>query len=77
MAGIFQDNDFVFVSDNVNCWVMRAADISVLEACGNYTRVYFSDSSALIRRPLENVSAGWTPPRSSAPGAIVWSISAA
>ncbi len=51
-AGTFQDNDFVFVSDNVNCWVVRAADISVLEACGNYTRVYFNDSSALIRRPL-------------------------
>jgi DNA-binding LytR/AlgR family response regulator len=51
-GGIFQDTDFVFVSDNVNCWVVRAADISVLEACGNYTRVYFNDSSALIRRPL-------------------------
>ena len=51
-GGIFQDNDFVFVSDNVNCWVVRAADISVLEACGNYTRVYFNDASALIRRPL-------------------------
>jgi len=52
-GAIFQDNDFVFVSDNVNCWVVRAADISVLEACGNYTRVYFNDdSSALIRRPL-------------------------
>ena len=51
-GGIFQDNDFVFVCDNVNCWVVRAADISVLEACGNYTRVYFNDSSALIRRPL-------------------------
>lgn len=48
----FQDSDFVFVSDNVNCWVVRAADISVLEACGNYTRVYFNESSALIRRPL-------------------------
>ena len=36
----------------MNCWVVRAADISVLEACGNYTRVYFNDSSALIRRPL-------------------------
>jgi DNA-binding LytR/AlgR family response regulator len=51
-GGIFQDKDFVFVSDNVNCWVVRAADISLLEACGNYTRVYFNDSSALIRRPL-------------------------
>jgi DNA-binding LytR/AlgR family response regulator len=51
-GGTFHDNDFIFVSDNVNCWVVRAADISVLEACGNYTRVYFNDSSALIRRPL-------------------------
>jgi hypothetical protein len=42
---VFRDDDFVFLSDNVNCWVVRASDISVLEACGNYTRVY-------LRMPL-------------------------
>jgi DNA-binding LytR/AlgR family response regulator len=51
-GGIFRYDDFVFLSDNVNCWVVRASDISLLEACGNYTRVYLSDATALIRRPL-------------------------
>jgi DNA-binding LytR/AlgR family response regulator len=45
-------NDFIFLSDNVKCWVVRASDISTLEACGNYTRVNLSDATALIRRPL-------------------------
>jgi len=51
-GAVFRDDDFVFLSDNVNCWVVRASDISVLEACGNYTRVYLGDAAALIRRPL-------------------------
>lgn len=50
--GIFHYNDFIFLSDNVNCWVVRASDISLLEACGNYTRVYLDNATALIRRPL-------------------------
>ena len=49
---VFGHDDFIFLSDNVNCWVVRVSDISVLEACGNYTRVYFNDATALIRRPL-------------------------
>jgi DNA-binding LytR/AlgR family response regulator len=51
-GAIFCYDDFVFLSDNVNCWVVRVSDISLLEACGNYTRVYFNDATALIRRPL-------------------------
>jgi DNA-binding LytR/AlgR family response regulator len=49
---IFHNDDFIFVSDNVNCWVVRVSEIALLEACGNYTRVYFNDANALIRRPL-------------------------
>jgi DNA-binding LytR/AlgR family response regulator len=49
---VFGWDDFIFLSDNVKCWVVRAADISTLEACGNYTRVNLSDATALIRRPL-------------------------
>jgi LytTr DNA-binding domain-containing protein len=51
-GAVFCYDDFVFLSDNVNCWVVRVSDISILEACGNYTRVYFSNATALIRRPL-------------------------
>ena len=49
---VFGCDDFIFLSDNVKCWVVRASDISTLEACGNYTRVNLSDATALIRRPL-------------------------
>ena len=49
---IFGYDDFIFLSDNVKCWVVRTSDISTLEACGNYTRVNLSDATALIRRPL-------------------------
>jgi two-component system LytT family response regulator len=49
---VFGSDDFIFLSDNVKCWVVRASDISTLEACGNYTRVNLSDATALIRRPL-------------------------
>jgi DNA-binding LytR/AlgR family response regulator len=48
----FGSQDFVFLSDNVRCWVVRASDILTLEACGNYTRVTLSGATALIRRPL-------------------------
>jgi DNA-binding LytR/AlgR family response regulator len=48
----FGCDDFIFLSDNVRCWVVRASDIWTLEACGNYTRVNLSDATALIRRPL-------------------------
>jgi two-component system LytT family response regulator len=49
---IFGRDDYIFLSDNVKCWVVRASDISTLEACGNYTRVNLGDATALIRRPL-------------------------
>ena len=49
---MFGCDDFIFLSDNVKCWVVRASEISTLEACGNYTRVNLSDATALIRRPL-------------------------
>jgi two-component system, LytTR family, response regulator len=51
-SAVFGRDDFIFLSDNVKCWVVRASDISTLEACGNYTRVNLSDATALIRRPL-------------------------
>ena len=48
----FASEDFIFLSDNVRCWVVRASDISTLEACGNYTRVTLNGATAMIRRPL-------------------------
>jgi DNA-binding LytR/AlgR family response regulator len=45
-------NDFALVVDNRKCWMIRASDISTLEACENYTRVHLSCAAPLIRRPL-------------------------
>jgi two-component system LytT family response regulator len=47
-------DDFVFLSDNSKCWLIRTADIWVLEACGDHTRIHLPDGTALIRRPLRD-----------------------
>ena len=42
----------VFVRDGERCWIVRIADIFLLESEGNYTRVYFGTERPLIRRSL-------------------------
>ena len=38
--------------DGERCWIVRIADIFLLESEGNYTRVYFGTERPLIRRSL-------------------------
>jgi two-component system LytT family response regulator len=45
-------DDFIFLSDNSKCWLIRTADIWFLEACGDHTRVHLPDGAVLVRRPL-------------------------
>jgi two-component system, LytTR family, response regulator len=45
-------DDFVFLSDNTRCWLIRTADIWFLEACGDQTRVHLQDATVLVRRLL-------------------------
>ena len=47
-------DDFIFLSDNSRCWLIRTADIWLLEACGDHTRIHLSDGTALIRRLLRD-----------------------
>ncbi|HET9399603.1 MAG TPA: LytTR family DNA-binding domain-containing protein [Candidatus Acidoferrales bacterium] len=42
----------VFVRDGDHCWIVRLADISMMESEGNYTRLHFSAGSPLIFRSL-------------------------
>ena len=42
----------VFVRDGERCWIVRIADIALLESEGNYTRVYFGKERPLIPRSL-------------------------
>jgi two-component system LytT family response regulator len=44
--------DQVFVRDGDRCWIVRMAEIFLLESEGNYTRVYFGGERPLIRRSL-------------------------
>jgi two-component system LytT family response regulator len=40
------------VRDGDRCWIVRMAEIFLLELEGNYTRVYFGVERPLIRRSL-------------------------
>jgi len=42
----------VFVRDGDRCWLVRIADIFLLESEGNYTRLYFANERPLIPRSL-------------------------
>jgi len=44
--------DRVFVREGERCWLVRVADIFLLESEGNYTRVYFGADRPLIARSL-------------------------
>jgi DNA-binding LytR/AlgR family response regulator len=49
---IFYRDDFALLTDDVECRVVRIEDISLLEACRNFTLVHFPDGKLLIRRSL-------------------------
>jgi two-component system LytT family response regulator len=42
----------VFVRDGERCWIVRVADVYLLESEGNYTRLYFGKERPLIPRSL-------------------------
>lgn len=42
----------VFVRDGERCWIVRLADVFLLESEGNYTRLCFGKERPLIRRSL-------------------------
>ncbi len=49
-----RNDDFVVLTDNIKCCILRMSDLLRLEAEGNYSRVYWIGSSMLIRRPLRD-----------------------
>jgi two-component system LytT family response regulator len=42
----------VFVRDGEKCWIVRLADVFLMESEGNYTRLCFGGERPLIRRSL-------------------------
>jgi two-component system, LytTR family, response regulator len=45
-------DDFVFLSGEGKCWLVRIADIWLLEAYGSRTRVVMPEGTVLVRRSL-------------------------
>ncbi len=42
----------VFVKDGERCWMVRLADVKLMEVNGNYTKIYFEGNKPLIYRSL-------------------------
>lgn len=51
----------VFVRDGERCWLVDPAEIMLLEAEGNYTRLHFGPNRALVARPLQSLEARLDP----------------
>lgn len=47
--------EHVFVREGERCWIVRVAEIALLESEGNYTRLHFRGESPLIRRSLNDL----------------------
>jgi two-component system, LytTR family, response regulator len=49
---ILRPDDFVFLSSKGKCWLVRTADIWLLEACGGRTRILMPEGTVTVRRTL-------------------------
>ncbi len=54
LPAIFYRDDFVLLTDDIKCWIVRTEDISLLEACRNFTLVHFPGGKLLSRCSLGN-----------------------
>ena len=57
------EEDRVFVRDGERCWLVRLAEVVLLESEGNYTRLRFGNERPLIHRSLRHLD-GRLDPRS-------------
>lgn len=42
----------IFIKDGEHCFLVKPRDVRVIEAVGNYSRVYFQNQSPLLCRPI-------------------------
>ena len=48
-------DDFALLTDHSEAWIVQIDDISLLEACRNFTLVHFANGNILLRRSLESI----------------------
>jgi len=44
----FSRDDFIFLTDNVNCRLVRSSNILSLKADGNYTQIHLTDATIIL-----------------------------
>jgi two-component system LytT family response regulator len=49
---VLKRDDFVLLTDDIECWIVRVADVSTLEARRDQTLIRFPGEQVLIRRTL-------------------------
>ncbi len=54
-TGKLSKGDRVFIKDGEKCWFINVEDIRIFESDGNYVKVYFDRSRALILRSLNSL----------------------
>src|SRR6185503_8033850 len=45
-------SDRIFIRDGERCWIVTVLDIALIEAEGNYSRVYFGGNHPLVRTSI-------------------------
>lgn len=45
----------IFVKDGERCWIVKLADIRLMEIYGNYTRIYFKEHKPLLLKSLNQL----------------------
>jgi len=48
-------NERVLIKDGEKCWMVKSDEIRLVEAIGNYCRVYFNDNAPMIYRTLSKM----------------------
>jgi two-component system LytT family response regulator len=60
-AAVAQSLHQIFVRDGDRCWIVRLADIVLMESEGNYTRLHFGGNAPLIYRSLSAIEERLSP----------------
>lgn len=45
----------IFVKDGDRCYLIKTRSISVIESCKNYSRLFFDDRAAFVKKPLNQI----------------------
>ena len=60
-APLKSESHQIFVKDGERCWIVKLADIRLMEIHGNYTRIYFAEHKPLVLKSLNQLESRLDP----------------